>query len=70
MLKKGISTSIWSAQHPNAGQNVKHICLGLKTNIVLLFALESWDKKMEVVSITYFALILFIFVQWSLLGCV
>ena len=27
MLKMTISTSVWGAQHPNAGQNIQHLIL-------------------------------------------
>ena len=26
-MKKHILTSIWSAQHPNIGQNLQHLCV-------------------------------------------
>ena len=39
-LKKTILTSVWSAQHPNAGRNIQHLCIK-ETDNKLLFKSKS-----------------------------
>ena len=41
IFKKHILTSFWSAQHPNAGQNVKQLCQGKANVIFLVNTLDS-----------------------------
>ena len=42
MLKIKISTSVWSAQHPNAGQNIQHL-----EHLIKLRVQENQRKKVE-----------------------
>ena len=56
MLKMTISTSVWGAQHPNAGQNIQHLILlefCVEENCPAKTALKpflngSWQAKKKV----------------------
>ena len=55
MLKMTISTSIWSAQHPNAGQNIQHIEMGPGSTQINSAAMDDpvnlLKAKSEIISV-------------------
>ena len=50
-MKKHITTSIWSTQHPNVGRNVEHLKIVLFSSPQAVTETEGWQSLVKVPSL-------------------